>query len=158
MFHKSLRLSFFSFHSFFFILLCFTYVYHSIFQVIYHSSAPVILLSVPSSVFFISLIVLSVTNHLFFVSSVVQSLSHIWLFVTPLTEILQASLSFTISQRLLKFMSTESVTLSNHRLFCHPLLLLPSILSSVRVFSNESGLRIRWPKYWSFSFGISPFN
>ena len=71
--------------------------------------------------------------------------------MTPLTEALQASLSFSISQSLLKFMSIESVTLSNHCLFCHPLL-LPSGFPSIRVFSTESALYIRWPKYWSFSF------
>ena len=68
----------------------------------------------------------------------------------------RASLSFTISQRLLKFMSIESLMLSNHLIPCHPLLLLPSIFPSIRVFSNESALHIRWPKYWSFS--ISPSN
>ena len=70
----------------------------------------------------------------------------------------QASLSFTISQRLLKLMSIKSVMPSNYLIFCHPLLLLPSILPSIRLFSNESALCIRWPKYWSFSFSISPSN
>ena len=70
----------------------------------------------------------------------------------------QASLSFTISQSLPKFMSTESVMLSNHLILYHPLLLLPSIFPSIRVFSNELALRIKWPKYWSFSFRIIPFN
>ena len=70
----------------------------------------------------------------------------------------QASLSFTISQNLLKFMSIESVMPSNHLIFCHPLLLLPSIFPSIGVFSNESALCIRWPRYWSFSFSISPSN
>ena len=79
-----------------------------------------------------------------------------WLFATPWTAAHQAPLSFTISQSLLKFMSTESVMLSNHLILCHPLLLLPSIFSSIRVFSNESALCIRWPKYWGFSFSISP--
>ena len=69
---------------------------------------------------------------------------------------LQASLSFTISQSLLKLMPIESVMPSNHLILCHPLLLLPSIFPSIRVFSNESALHIRWPKYWSFSFSISP--
>jgi len=69
---------------------------------------------------------------------------------------LQASLSFTISQSLLKLMSIESVMPSNHLILCHPLLLLPSMFPSIRVFSNESALHIRWPKYWSFSFSISP--
>ena len=89
---------------------------------------------------------------------VVQSLSCVWLFVTPWTAAHQASLSFTISGRLLKLLYIESVMLSNHPVFCHPLLLLSSIFPSIRVFSNELALFIRWPKYWSFSFSISPFN
>ena len=76
----------------------------------------------------------------------------------PRTAAHQASLSFTISWSLLKLMSIESVMPSNHRILCHPLLLLPSIFPSVRVFSSESALYIRWPKYWSFSFSISPSN
>ena len=68
----------------------------------------------------------------------------------------QASVSFTISGSLLKFMSTELVMLSNHLILCHPLLLCPSVFPSIRVFSNKSALCIRWPKYWSFSFSISP--
>ena len=87
---------------------------------------------------------------------VVQSLSHVQLFTTPWTTVRQASLSFSISQSLLKFMSIESVMPSNHLVLCHPLLLLPLIFPSIRVFSNESVLCIRWPKYWSFSFSISP--
>ena len=70
----------------------------------------------------------------------------------------QASLTFTISWSLLKFISIESVMLSNHLIPCHPFLLLPSVLPSIRVFSRDSALHIRWPKYWSFSFSISPFN
>ena len=70
----------------------------------------------------------------------------------------QASLSFTVSRSLLKLMSIESVMPSNHLILCHPLLLLPSIFPSIRVFSNESALHIRWPNYWSFSFSISPSN
>ena len=77
----------------------------------------------------------------------VQSVSHVQLFETPWTAAYQASLSFTISWSLLKFMSVESVMLPNDHIFCHPLLLLPSILPSIRVFSSESALRIRWPKY-----------
>ena len=76
----------------------------------------------------------------------------------PWTAAHQASLSFTISQSLLRFMSIESVMLSNHFILCHPLLLLPSIFPSMRVFSNELAVRIRWPKYWSFSFSINPSN
>ena len=90
--------------------------------------------------------------------SSVQSLSRVWLFVTPWTEACQASLSITNSQSLLKFMSTGLVMPSNHLILCHPLLLPPSIFPSIKVFSSESVLRIRWPKYWSFSFSISPFN
>ena len=86
--------------------------------------------------------------------SSIQLLNHVRLFVTSRTVALQASLSITNSQSLLKFMSIESVMSSNHLVLCHPLLLLPSIFSSIGVFSNESVLHIRWPKYWSFS--ISP--
>ena len=89
---------------------------------------------------------------------VFQLLSCVQLFVTPWTAAHQASLSFTISQSLLKLMSIESVMSSSHLIFCHPLLLLPSIFPSIRVFSNESVLHIRQPKYWSFSFIISPSN
>ena len=78
--------------------------------------------------------------------------------MAPWTAAHQASLSFTISWSLLRFMSIESVMPSNHRILCHPLLLLPSIFPSIRVFSNDSALLIRWPKYWSFSFSISPSN
>ena len=85
-----------------------------------------------------------------------QSLSPVSLFVTPWTAACQAPLSFTISQSFLKFLSIESVVLPNHLILCHSLLLLPSIFPRIRVFSNESVLHIRWPKYWSFSFGISP--
>ena len=87
---------------------------------------------------------------------VVQSLSCVWLFATAWTTACQASLSFTISQSLLKLMSIESVMPSNHLILCHPLLPLPSLFPSIRVFSNELALCIRWPKYWSFSFSISP--
>ena len=90
--------------------------------------------------------------------AVVQSLSRVRLFATPWTEARQASLSFTISQSLLKLMSMELVMPSNRLILCHPLLLLPSIFPSIRVFSKESGLHIRWPKYWSFSFSIRPSN
>ena len=90
--------------------------------------------------------------------SSVQSLSLVRLFVTPLTAAHQASLSITNCQSLPKFMSIESVMPSNHLILYHPLLLLPSIFPSIRVFSNESALHIRWPKYWSFSFNISPSN
>ena len=90
--------------------------------------------------------------------SSVQSLSHVWLLATPWTAACQASLSITNSQGLLKLMSIESVMLSNHLSLCRPLLLLPSIFPSIRVFSNESALHIKWPEYWNFSFSISPSN
>ena len=89
---------------------------------------------------------------------VVQSLSHVQLFATPWTAACQPSLPFIVSQSLLKLMSIELVMLSNHLILCRPLLLLPSIFPSIRVFSNESALCIRWPKYWSFSFSSSPSN
>ena len=90
--------------------------------------------------------------------SSVQSLSRIRLFATPWTTACQASLSITNSRSLPKLMSIESVVPSNHLILCYPFLLLPSVFPSIRVFSNESILRIRWPKYWSFSFNISPSN
>ena len=90
--------------------------------------------------------------------SSVQLLSHVQLFATPWITALQASLSIINSQSLLKLMCIESVMPSNHRILCRPLLLLPPIPPSIRVFSNESVLHIRWPKYWSFSFSISPSN
>ena len=88
----------------------------------------------------------------------VQWLSHVQLFVTPWTAARQASLSITNSRSLLKLMSIASMMPSNHLIFCCPLLLPPSVFPSIRVFSNESALHIRWPKYWSFSFSISPSN
>ena len=90
--------------------------------------------------------------------SSVQSLSPVWLFLTPWTTASQASLSITNSLSLLKLMSIKSVMPSNHLILCRPLLLLYSIFPSIRVFSSESVLHIRWPKYWSFSFSISPSN
>ena len=89
---------------------------------------------------------------------VVQSFSCVQLFATSWTEARQASLSFTISCSLLKLMSIELVMPFNHLILCRPLILLPSIFPSIRVFSNELALCIRWPKFWSFSFSISPFN
>ena len=91
-------------------------------------------------------------------SQSVQSLSHVQLFETPWTATCQASLAIDNSRRLLKLMSIESVMPSNHLILCRPLLLLLSIFPSIRVFSNESVLRIRWPKYWSFRFNISTSN
>ena len=90
--------------------------------------------------------------------SSIRSLSHVQLFVTLLTATHQASLSITNSWSFLKLTSIESVMPSNHLILCHPLLLPPWIFPSIRVFSNESVLHIRWPKYWSFSFNISPSN
>ena len=90
--------------------------------------------------------------------SLVQSLSHVWLFATPWTAARQASLSITNSRSLPKLMSIELVMPSNHLILCRPHLLPPLIFPSIRVFSSESILHIRWPKYWSFSFSISPSN
>ena len=90
--------------------------------------------------------------------SSVQSLSRVWLFGTPWTAARQASLSITNSRSLFKLKSIALVMPANHLIFCHPLLLPPSILPSIRVFSNESVLLIRWPKYSSFNFSISPSN
>ena len=90
--------------------------------------------------------------------SSVQLLSRVWLFATPWIAARQASLSITNSWSLLKLMSIELVIPFNHLLLCHPLLLLPSIFPSIRVFSNESALHIMWPKHWCFSFSISPSN
>ena len=88
----------------------------------------------------------------------VQSLSHVWLFATPRIAAHQASLAITNSWSLLKLMSIELVMPSNHLILGHPLLLSPSIFPSIRVFSSESVLLIRWPEYWSFTFNISPSN
>ena len=90
--------------------------------------------------------------------SSVQSLSHVQLFATPWIAARQASLSITNSRSSLKLTSIESVMPSSHLILCRPLLLLPPVPPRIRVFSNESALRMRWPKYWSFSFSISPFN
>ena len=106
------------------------------------------------------LVLMPKCNYLHFRSSeqffVVQSLCCVWLFVTPLTAAHQASLSFTISRSLFKLRSIESVMPSNHLILCCPLLLLPSIFPSIRVFSGESVLLIRWPKHWNFNFSFSP--
>ena len=99
---------------------------------------------------------LSCSLNCLFSCSSVQSLGDVWLFATPWTAAPQVLLSVTKSQSLLKLMSIESVMQSNHLILYCPLLLLPSIFPSIRVFSNESVLCIRWPKYWSFSFSISP--
>ena len=97
--------------------------------------------------------------HFFYlVVAVILSLGRVQHFVTPWIVAHQAPLSSTISWSLLKFMSIESVVLSNHLILCHTLLLLPSVFPSIRVFSSESALQIRWPKYWSFSFSISLSN
>ena len=100
-------------------------------------------------------VVVRIYNGMF---SSIQSLSHFPLFVTPWTGTRQASLSITIPWNLLKLMSIESVMPCNHLILCHALLLLPSILPSIRVFSNEWVLFIKWPKYWSLSFSFSPSN
>ena len=100
----------------------------------------------------------AMTDRMYFIFSSVQLLSHFWLFVTPWTAAHQASLSIIISRSLLKLISIESVMPSNHLILHRPLLLLPSIFDSIRFFSNESVLPIRWTKYWSFSFSISTSN
>ena len=105
-----------------------------------------------------SAVVLPSTFRLIVCLESVQSLSRVRLFATPWTAARQASLSITNSRSLLKLMSTQSVMPSSHLILWHPLLFLPSIFPSIRVFSNESALHMRWPKYWSFSFNISPFN
>jgi len=102
-----------------------------------------------------SSVILSLAAYQF---SSVQSLSHVRLFATPWTAAHQASVSITNSWSLLKLMSIELVMPSNHLILCRPLLLLPSIFPNIRVFYKESVLHIRWPKYWSFSFSISPSN
>ena len=99
--------------------------------------------------------IMYITHHTF---NLLQSLSHIQLFETPWTAAHQAPLSSTISWSLIKLMPIKSVMPYNHLILCQLLLLLPSIFPSTKVFSNESILCIRWPKYWSFSFSISPFN
>ena len=99
-----------------------------------------------------------VISNMYESESSVQLLSHVRLFAIPWTAALQASLSITNSRSPPKPISIESVMPSNHLFLCHSLLLLPSIFSSIKVFSNESALPIRWPKYWSFSFSISPSN
>ena len=102
--------------------------------------------------------ILKMKKHVLTYDTVQFSHSHVWLFATALTAACQASLSIINSQSPPKAMSIESVMPSNHLILCHPLLLLPSIFPSIRVFPNESALSIRWPKYWSFSFKISPTN
>ena len=97
-------------------------------------------------------------NRMCFLFSSVQSLGHVQLFATPWTTAHQASLYITKSKSLHKHISMESVMPSNHLILCCPLILLPSIFPSIRVFSNESVFHIRWPKYWSFNFSISPSN
>ena len=102
---------------------------------------------------------ISISNHpCIYNNVVVQSLSRVWLFATPWNATWQAPMSSTISWGLLKLVSIELVILFNHLILHHPLLLLPSVFPSIRVFSSDSALRIRWPKYWSFSFSIIPSN
>ena len=101
---------------------------------------------------------LSIVKNFSFKFSSVQLLSHVWLFVTPWIAACQASLSITNSWSLLKLMPIKSVMPSNHLILCHPLLFLPLVPPRITVFSNESTLCMRWPKYWSFSLSISPSN
>ena len=112
-------------------------------------------ISITTQLYLITRPLFSITSYQF---SSVQSLSHVRLFATPWIVARQASLSIANSRSLPKLMSFESVMPSNHLILCRPLLLPPSIFPSIRVFSNESALHIRWPKYWSFSFKISPSN
>ena len=98
------------------------------------------------------------TQGTLYLDVVAQSLGHVQLFENPWTAAYQTSLSFTISQSLLKLMSIESMIPHNNFILFYPLLSLASVLSSIRVFSNESALHIKWPEYWSFSFGMSPYN
>uniref|UniRef100_A0AC11DAT6 Uncharacterized protein n=1 Tax=Ovis aries TaxID=9940 RepID=A0AC11DAT6_SHEEP len=107
------------------------------------------------------IILMHISHFIFFADNLfssVQSLSHVQLFATPLITARQDSLSITNSQNSLKLISIKSVLPSSHLILCCPLLLLPPIPPSIRVFSSESALRMRWPKYWSFSFNISPSN
>ena len=113
-------------------------------------------MAIPPRVFYYNKIVLEFSWTMKSIVVAVQSLCHVQLFATPWTAAHQASLSFTISQSLLELMSIELVMLSNLLILCHPLLLLPSVFPSIRVFSYELALCIRQPKYWSFSFTISP--
>ena len=106
----------------------------------------------------ITVILLFLVEYWDYLGVVVQLLSRVWLFATPWTAALQASLSFTISQSLLKLMSIELKMPSKHFILCRPLLLPPSVFPSIGVISNELPVHIRWPKYWSFSFSISPSN
>ena len=108
----------------------------------------------PTVIFSMTKLLPSILNQF----SSVQSLNHVWFFAAPWTAACQASLSIPNSWSLLKLMSIVSVMPSNHLILCHPLLLLPCIFPNIRVFSNESVFPIRWPKYWSFSFNISPSN
>ena len=130
--------------------LIFIHLYKLIFFTVLLKLIIIIIMIIVHSTFFFSYLVANT------MLSSVQLLSHVWLFATPWTTARQASLSITNSQSLPKPMSIELVMPSNHLILCHPLLLLPSIFPSIRVFSNESALYIRWPKYWSFSFSISP--
>ena len=117
-----------------------------------------ILLALTSSLNFTTFLLWGIPLDIPIQFSSVQSLTHVQLFETPWTAAHQASLSIISSWSLLKLLSIESVMLSNHLILCRPLLLPPSFFPSIRVFSSESVLCIRWPKYWSFSFSISPFN
>ena len=115
----------------------------------------------PKSLQMVTAVILEVEYHvnkLILRVSSAQSLSHVWLFVTPWTAACHASLSFPISQSLLKLMSIESMMLSDHLILCHPFLLMPSIFLSINVFSDELALCIRWLKYWSFNYSISRSN
>ena len=131
---------------------------HSLWYLLFTSSLFPYKIKNPGTVFHVHCSIPSAWTVLRHTVVAVQSWSHVWLFVTLWTAACQASLSFTISRSLLKLMSIESVMPSNRLFLCLPLLFLPSIFPSIRVLFNDSTLRIRWPKYWSFTFIISPFS
>ena len=143
----------------------FLLVFHSVLQFLHiltnscHFRSPLLLISCITMVRLLQLTnidaLLPTEVHQF---SSDQLLSHVWLFMTPWTTARQSSLSITNSQSLLKLMSIALLMPSNHLILCCPLFLLPSIFPSIRVFSNESVLHMRWPNYWSFNFNISPSN
>ena len=128
----------------------FTFTFHSLFYKFKLQKIPKVTHNKKNANSYYEILILS------YQFSSVQSLSHVWLFATPWTAARQASLSITNSRSLPQLTSIESVMPSNHLILCCPFLLLPSIFANVKVFANESALHIRWPKYWSFSFNISP--
>ena len=154
-------LSLISSHLFIFAFISFALGDRSKTNILFQLMSKTVLPKFSSRSFMVSCLTLRsiLTLFLYMVSQSVQSLSRVWLFATPWVAAHQAFLSISNSWSLLKLMSIELVILSNHLILCHPLLLLPSIFSSIRIFSKESDFHISWPKYWSFSFSISlPMN